>query len=296
MDTLSEDLDGSMRVVHENELRAITYRKVLPRFVDLLNSHNIKATFFVIGKDVDDNVDIIRNLHNDGHEIASHTMNHPKQLVFFDEINIEQEIDECGKKILAATGKYPVGFRAPGYTISPKVIRILRKLNYSYDASLNNALCYYVMKKLFKRIRLKDKEYITVQRIYDLWGKREPYKPSDKSITKDNGNDNFIEIPISVIPIVSYPFVSALLLKYGIVLSRVAYHFCRACSNFLNFELHINEFTIKEDVFASRMYNNLYLTKNYMKIPLNKRLEYYNTLFTLIKKHYEVVLLRDVRV
>lgn len=294
MDTLSEDLDGSTRVIHADELRAITYRKVLPRFVEILTRHGIKSTIFVIGKDIDDNIDIIRGLHNDGHEIASHTMNHPKQLALYDESEIEQEIVECGHKIFAATGTYPVGFRAPGYTISPKVIRVLKKLNYSYDASLNNSLCYYLMKKLFKLVRLKDKQYITTQNFFDLWGSKEPYRILEKSLSRVGGSRDIVEIPISTIPFVSYPFVTALLLKYGVAFSKVAYHLLKLRSDFMNLELHINEFTTKEDVPG--MHDNLYLTKGYMKIPLKKRLKYYDKLFTLIRRHYELLLLKDVMV
>lgn len=294
MDTLSEDLDGSTRMIHDADLRAITYRKVLPRFIEVLNKHNIKATFFVIGKDVDDNIDIIRTLHNEGHEIAAHTMNHPKQLVLLSDADIRNEIDKCGRKIESATGTYPRGFRAPGYTISPRVIRILKCLNYSYDASLNNSKCYFLMKKMFKSIRLKDKEYIATQSIRDLWGKREPYKPSNESITGCDDSSDFIEIPISVVPFISYPFVSALLLQYGIRLSKAACHVLRMYSDFLNLELHINEFTIKDDVEG--LQDSLYLTKGYMRIPLAKRLKYYDELFILIRRHYQLVLLKDVRV
>ena len=39
MDTLSEDIDQRARIIKVDALRAVTYRDVVPRFVDLLDRH-----------------------------------------------------------------------------------------------------------------------------------------------------------------------------------------------------------------------------------------------------------------
>jgi peptidoglycan/xylan/chitin deacetylase (PgdA/CDA1 family) len=44
--------------------------------LDVLKEHNMKATFFVIGKKIHDNHDIIQKIVDEGHQIGSHTYHH----------------------------------------------------------------------------------------------------------------------------------------------------------------------------------------------------------------------------
>ena len=294
MDTLQEDPSINGKIPDNEKLKNITYEKVLPRFLKLIDKHNIKVTFFVIGKNIENNKSIIKKLSKKGHELANHTMNHPKQLVNLDKSVIKKEIEDCGNKIFEVTGQYPSGFRAPGYTITPTVIKILKELNYKYDSSLNTSLGYYLLKKCFKLFRLWDKEYITTQKFSDLNLPRLPYRMADNLLLKIDKSQNFLEIPITIIPYFNFPFTSSLLLGFGLSFSEFNLKLIRANSNFLNFELHINEFTKKNDIKDS--YNNLYITRNFVNIDINKRLHYFNNLFTLIKKDYNIKLLKDVKI
>ena len=47
-----------------------------PRLLDGLRERGVKATFFVIGKSADNNRDIIKTMHDDGHLIGNHTNTH----------------------------------------------------------------------------------------------------------------------------------------------------------------------------------------------------------------------------
>ena len=46
------------------------------KLLNVLKKHDIKATFFVIGQNVDNYPDALREIINDGHEIANHTYSH----------------------------------------------------------------------------------------------------------------------------------------------------------------------------------------------------------------------------
>jgi peptidoglycan/xylan/chitin deacetylase (PgdA/CDA1 family) len=48
-----------------------------PRLLDILKKYNVKATFFVLGKNAKSNLDIIERAQNEGHMIASHSWSHP---------------------------------------------------------------------------------------------------------------------------------------------------------------------------------------------------------------------------
>jgi peptidoglycan/xylan/chitin deacetylase (PgdA/CDA1 family) len=292
IDTLSEDIDGTTRVIRSDELRAITYRRVMPRFLDLLDRHGVKATFFVIGRDVADHEDVLRQVAAAGHELANHTMSHPKQLVHLDDETIAQEIRECGERLEALAGRPIVGFRAPGYTITMRVIDALRRAGYRYDSSLNTSLAYYAIKKAFKLVRLKDKDYLSTQRFAEIFGPRSPYRMSTERLGLPDATKSFIEIPISVIPYLSYPFVTSLLLHFGAAPSLGALSMLVRQGAFVNCELHINEFTDRSDIAAYG--GGFYLTQQYVRIDLRERIRYFDRLIDAIKRTCEVVLLRDV--
>ena len=51
------------------------------KLLDLLNDYNIKVTFFILAKTVDENLDIIKRMIDEGHLIALHSLEH-KNLLF----------------------------------------------------------------------------------------------------------------------------------------------------------------------------------------------------------------------
>jgi peptidoglycan-N-acetylglucosamine deacetylase len=292
VDTLSEDIDGATRVIRSDQLRAISYRRVMPRFLELLDRHGVKATFFVIGRDVADHADVLASVAAAGHELANHTMTHPKQLVQLDDETIEREIAECGRALAQVAGRPIVGFRAPGYTISMRVVDALRRAGYRYDSSLNTSLCYFALKKAFKALRLKDQDYLSTQAFSDIFAPRAPYRMSATRLGEADAAQSLVEIPISVVPYVSYPFVTSLLLQFGPRPSLRALSMLVARGAFVNCELHINEFTDRGDVNG---YNgSFYLTSQYMRIALADRLAYFDRLIGAVTASCDLVLLRDV--
>jgi peptidoglycan/xylan/chitin deacetylase (PgdA/CDA1 family) len=44
--------------------------------LDILKQHNIKATFFVVGNRIPHNLDVIKRILEEGHDIGNHTYNH----------------------------------------------------------------------------------------------------------------------------------------------------------------------------------------------------------------------------
>ena len=49
-------------------------RDVTPLVLDVLKEENIKATFFVLGRNVDANPDILKRVYEEGHYIANHRL------------------------------------------------------------------------------------------------------------------------------------------------------------------------------------------------------------------------------
>lgn len=80
--------------------------------LDVLQSRNVRATFFVCGKDVEQHPDIVRRIHSGGHAIGNHTWSH-SYLYFMGRARIAEEIDRTQKAVHQATGYTPRLFRPP---------------------------------------------------------------------------------------------------------------------------------------------------------------------------------------
>ena len=83
-----------------------------PRLLDLLRSRNIKATFYVLGENVQAHPEIVRRIVAEGHEIGSHTWDH-KQLTKMGDDAVRSEINRTRDAIRRAAGVEPQTLRPP---------------------------------------------------------------------------------------------------------------------------------------------------------------------------------------
>lgn len=83
-----------------------------PAVLDLLAEHGVTATFFVVGKKVKPNADVVRRIHADGHAIGNHTFDHPPP-GWFNFVAAAREVRECQRAVSGVTGAAPTLFRPP---------------------------------------------------------------------------------------------------------------------------------------------------------------------------------------
>lgn len=83
-----------------------------PRLLNILRSRNVKATFYVIGKNVDLYPDIVRRTVAEGHEIGNHSYNHPV-LSRSSQSGLVSEIRRTDDAIMRAAGVRPRTLRPP---------------------------------------------------------------------------------------------------------------------------------------------------------------------------------------
>ena len=83
-----------------------------PRLLDILRARNVKATFYVIGKNVDLYPGIVRRTVAEGHEIGNHTYTHPK-LSGLSNDRVMAEIRKTDEAIVRASGVRPKTLRPP---------------------------------------------------------------------------------------------------------------------------------------------------------------------------------------
>lgn len=88
--------------------------RTTPALLDLLDSHEAKAIFFLIGNKARRNPDLVRMIAARGHELGNHTDTHP--LGFFwcaGPGRTAREVDACSEAIGEPAGARPRFFRSP---------------------------------------------------------------------------------------------------------------------------------------------------------------------------------------
>ncbi|MBU2102785.1 MAG: polysaccharide deacetylase family protein [Candidatus Omnitrophica bacterium] len=99
------------------------------QILDILKEFNIKATFFLIGKNVQNYPEVARRIIREGHIIGNHTHDHPELILKLNS-QIRYQIKKTEEVLVDATGVKPYLFRPPYGLDTPLVWREAEKLNY----------------------------------------------------------------------------------------------------------------------------------------------------------------------
>lgn len=118
----------------------------LLRCLDMLDTYQIKGTFFVPGIVMEQYRDHVCEIHRRGHELAYHGYEHESKRG----ISIEEEtarMEHCEELFVSITGKKPVGHRGPESIIHPFTPELLTKRGYLYSSSMKNCDWAYLWEK-----------------------------------------------------------------------------------------------------------------------------------------------------
>ena len=106
--------------------------------LEVLERHQARGTFFVLGCLVAQHAPLVRRIHDAGHEIASHGWSHRK-LTALSRSEFREEIRSSKDALEWVAGAPVVGFRAPSFSLVPGLewaFDILLEEGYRYDSSL----------------------------------------------------------------------------------------------------------------------------------------------------------------
>ncbi|MFC0015006.1 MULTISPECIES: polysaccharide deacetylase family protein [Allobacillus] len=92
--------------------------------LELLDKHDAKATFFMLGNRVDFYPDIAKVVAEKGHELGNHTWTH-KDLTTLGQEEISEEVAVTNEVIRNATGEEPTVFRPPYGAVDDHVREVL---------------------------------------------------------------------------------------------------------------------------------------------------------------------------
>lgn len=82
--------------------------------LNILKSKNIKATFFVIGKDTDKSNELLRRMVREGHAIGVHSWSHQYSIIYGSETGFLNDFNRLRSHIYQVTGVKPNICRFPG--------------------------------------------------------------------------------------------------------------------------------------------------------------------------------------
>src|SRR5258708_1549789 len=109
----------------------------LPRILDLLDRHKVPATFFIPAVSALIHPEMIPAIMKSGrHEIGVHGWIHESPPALNNAAEEERLLNQAIDYLTKATGKRPVGYRAPGWAFSQYTLGLIRKAGFLYDSSL----------------------------------------------------------------------------------------------------------------------------------------------------------------
>lgn len=207
------------------------WERGVTRFAELFDEVGVRATFFVVAEDLE-RWPVARRVAEDlvraGHELGSHSFTHPYDLVRQHDRAIAHELQASHALLSEVRGRPVAGFRAPGYTITDRVLRMLGDAGYAYDSSLFPCPPYYLAKLgVLAAMALRGKRSESIVGPPSvMWAKTGPHR-----------REGLVELPVTVLPGLRFPFIGTSLLMmgergYGLIrpwLARVP---------FVNLELH----------------------------------------------------------
>ena len=146
---------------------------VTPKVLDILKDEEVKASFFVIGKNVDSHPEIVKRAYEEGHFIANHGYDHNNSTLYKNSDSFINEIKQTDLAIGNAIGvsnycshvfRFPNGFMSPNNKSKKKeAVKLLESMNYTYidwnclnNDSMKKYNNYQLLNNLKKTCKGKD--------------------------------------------------------------------------------------------------------------------------------------------
>jgi peptidoglycan/xylan/chitin deacetylase (PgdA/CDA1 family) len=131
---------GSSKVAYLTFDDGPTY-VVTEALLDVLKKENVKATFFVVGKEIEGKESILKRMYNEGHSIGLHTYSHNFKKIYNSTEDFISEMEKTSDKVKEVTGYAPKIIRFPGGSskrLNAFILDEIHKNNFKiYDWNVN---------------------------------------------------------------------------------------------------------------------------------------------------------------
>lgn len=266
---------------------------VAPRALRFLAERGLTISFMIVGQDaaLAKNREALGALGASGHEIGNHSFHHEPWLHLYSAAEIEAEIARAEEHIESATGKHPVGFRGPGFSLSPALLATLSTRGYLYDAStLPTYLGPLARAYYFMTSRLSDEEREKRKALFG--GFRDGLRPI-RPYLWDLGDSRLLELPVTTMPLFRVPIHVSYLLYISVVspaLAAIYFRFalalCRLTGTQPSILLHPLDFLGRDDDESLAFFPA-------MGLPRERKLQVLDRVLGLLTAHYRVVPLAE---
>lgn len=123
---------GNVAALSRGEFGAVA----VPRILELLDRHDVPATFFVPGHSALAYPELVREIRDRGHELGHHGFVH-EGLSKLDRATEERYLLRGLEALDEVAGVRPLGYRAPGADVSVNTVELLLEHGFRYDASFS---------------------------------------------------------------------------------------------------------------------------------------------------------------
>ena len=263
----------------------------IPHVLKALDDLDLKITFFIVGQDaaLEKNHEYLKMIVDHGHEVGNHSFHHESWLHTYSREKVEEEIVKAEEILFKVTGQRTRGFRGPGFSWSPDLLRVLQERDYLFDASTLPtyigplARLYY-----FRTAKLSKQEKEERRELFGTF--KDGLRPVKPYYWQLNGNGKkILEIPVTTIPGFKFPFHLSYLLylsSYSFSLMKLylktAITLCKITHTEPSYLLHpldlIGGDQIKELAFFPGM-----------NVSSSKKIEVFTTIIRELKDHFKMV-------
>lgn len=273
----------------EGSAKSAVYDVAIDRLSRMAKDAGLPLTLFAVGQDLarPEAAERLREARDDGFEIANHSLDHRYDLTKLDRAEITAQIEKGAQAIFDAVGERPVGFRAPGYTITGEVFEALTELGVKYDSSVFPCPAYWAAKTaMIGAIRVRGR---TSRSVVDtplvLAAPTSPYRIGKPYWRRGTG---LLEIPVQVTRGLRLPFIGTSVTAAGPTRARWLAQMCVG-EPLVNLELHgIDVLDATDGLEALRPY------QHDVRIPVQRKLEALHAVFdTLRRAGYAFVTMRE---
>ena len=246
--TIQVDLDGYWAIMEHFGCTADAeedpiFKRSIDRFLDLFDNYRIRATFFVVGKDltISWKIKLVEKIIKKGHEIANHTMNHKRS---FSSLPTHEQTEEIlsGENIIRKLfGIKTCGFRSPGFDAGPELFEILGENKYLYDSSSLPLLLPSFFRQLQRYLSVNHKTNPTyLGNINYKCLSLRPHRPKKN----DGTRYDLLEIPVTTIPCIHIPFHASYIIAlkskgFGSIILKTGFALVQRVNLPLNYLFHL---------------------------------------------------------
>jgi len=199
----------------------LVYDVALERLGRFAADNELPLTLFAIGADMarTGNAERLRAMVEHGHEIGNHSLDHLYDLTRRSRDEMHRQVAAGVTVLSGATGVRPTGFRAPGYTLTDGLVRVLEEVGVTYDSSVFPCPPYYLAKAAkLGAIRLARRHSLSVlDRPSVLRAPRRPYRLGEPYFKRGQG---LVELPVQVTRGLRLPFIGTTLTLAGATRAR----------------------------------------------------------------------------